>query len=108
MTRDFQFSILETTIADVHAAMRSGHITCRELVQVYLDRIAAFDKAGPGINAVISLNEQALSDADLLDEAFRKVTQGQSDGSNSSGNFDPKPTSEPAKEESPNPIREQG
>jgi Asp-tRNA(Asn)/Glu-tRNA(Gln) amidotransferase A subunit family amidase len=52
--------------------MRSGHITSSELVQTYLDRIAAFDKAGPGINAVISLNEQALSDADLLDKAFAR------------------------------------
>ena len=42
------FSIIETTIDQVHAAYKSGELTCRQLVQMYLDRIAAYDKKRPG------------------------------------------------------------
>ena len=38
---------------------------------MYLDRIAAYDKAGPAINSVISLNPKALDEADRLDAAFK-------------------------------------
>ena len=36
-----KFEVMETTIAGVHAGFASGRITCRALVQAYLDRIAA-------------------------------------------------------------------
>lgn len=64
------FEIVETSIADIHAAFRSGRLTARQLVQAYLDRIAAYDKSGPAINSVISLNPEALAEADRLDAAF--------------------------------------
>ncbi len=65
------FDVLETTIADVHAAYESGNLTARNLVEMYFDRIAAFDKNGPEINALISLNPRALDEADRLDTAFQ-------------------------------------
>jgi amidase len=65
------FALLEATIADIHAAYRTGRLTARQLVQMYLDRIAAFDKSGPKINALIALNPRALDEADRLDAAFR-------------------------------------
>jgi Asp-tRNA(Asn)/Glu-tRNA(Gln) amidotransferase A subunit family amidase len=65
------FNLLETTIADVHAAYKSGELTCRQLVQMYLDRIEAYDKKGPAINAIISTNQDALKEADRLDAAFK-------------------------------------
>ena len=65
------FDPLETTIESIHAAYRSGHLTARQLVQSYLDRIEAYDKKGPAVNAVISLNARALEDADRLDEHFK-------------------------------------
>jgi hypothetical protein len=37
----------EATIADIHAAFRARTLTCRGLVQMYLDRIEAYDKKGP-------------------------------------------------------------
>lgn len=55
------------TIADVHAAMRRGELSCRELVLGCLRRIAAYDRAGPCFQAVISLNPGALARADELD-----------------------------------------
>jgi amidase len=65
------FNVVETTIADIHAAFQAGTLTARQLVQMYLDRIEAYDKQGPAINAVISLNPNALAEADRLDEAFQ-------------------------------------
>ena len=64
------FNVAETTIADVHAAMRAGTLTCRELVSAYLQRIAAYDKNGPAINALILVNPAALTVADSLDRRF--------------------------------------
>jgi Asp-tRNA(Asn)/Glu-tRNA(Gln) amidotransferase A subunit family amidase len=65
------FNLLETTIEQVHAAYKSGELTCRQLVQMYLDRIEAYDKKGPAINAIISLNPDALKEADRLDAALK-------------------------------------
>ncbi len=66
------FDLLETTIADVHAAYKSGDLTCRQLVESYLDRIEKYDKQGPAINAIISINPAALKEADRLDAEFKK------------------------------------
>src|SRR5262245_55543777 len=44
------FSVEETTIAQIHAAMREHRLTCRQLVDAYLQRIDAYDKRGPAIN----------------------------------------------------------
>ena len=68
---DQAFKLLETTIADVHAAYKAGTLTTRKLVQAYLDRLAAYDQKGPAINALISLNPTALEEADRLDAAFK-------------------------------------
>jgi amidase len=65
------FNILEATIDDIHGAYRSGAMTCRELVQAYLDRIAKFDKHGPAINALITVNFEALDEAERLDAAYK-------------------------------------
>ena len=67
------FNILETTIDQVHAAYRSGELTCRQLVQMYLDRIDAYDKKGPALNAIISVNPDALTEADRLDAAYKSA-----------------------------------
>src|SRR2546422_2565444 len=67
-----KFQVVETTIDDIHAAMAAGKLTARELVQAYLDRIAAFDKRGPALNCIINLNPLALEDADRLDAAFKR------------------------------------
>ena len=64
------FRVDETTIADVHAAMRAGRLTCHALVQAYLDRIDAYDKKGPSLNAITVVNPEALATADSLDKRF--------------------------------------
>src|SRR4051812_16578244 len=66
------FSVEETTIAGIHAAFKSKTLTCHALVQQYLDRIDAYDKKGPAINALVVLNPNALSVADSLDRRFAR------------------------------------
>ncbi len=66
-----KFHLAEATIADTHAALRGGELTCRQLVQLYLDRIQAYDKQGPALNAIIAVNPRALETADALDARFR-------------------------------------
>jgi amidase len=65
------FQIVEATIDDIHMAFRSGRLTAHQLVQGYLDRINAYDKQGPNINSVITVNPNALAEADKLDAAFQ-------------------------------------
>lgn len=47
--------------------MISGETSSHTLVRAYLDRIAAIDKGGSAINAIIELNPDALTMADQLD-----------------------------------------
>jgi amidase len=65
------FNVLETTIDEIHDAYRSGQLTARQLVQTYLDRIDKYDKQGPAINAIITVNSNALAEADRVDDAFK-------------------------------------
>jgi Asp-tRNA(Asn)/Glu-tRNA(Gln) amidotransferase A subunit family amidase len=71
--RTVPFQIVETSIDDIHAAFKSGKLTARRLVQGYLDRINAYDKAGPTINSVITINPNALEEADKLDAAYKRA-----------------------------------
>jgi len=65
-----QFHLLEASISDIHAAFQSKQLTARRLVELYLARIEAYDKNGPGINSIITLNPKAVEEADRLDRAF--------------------------------------
>ena len=62
----------EATIADLQAAMQSGRATSAALVDAYLARIAAYDRRGPGLNAMIRLNPNARADARRLDDERRQ------------------------------------
>src|SRR6266849_872170 len=66
-----RFRVEEASIAQIHAAMRAGRVTCRGLVEAYLARIDAYDKKGPSINAVVLLNPDALKTADELDARMK-------------------------------------
>ncbi|KAF1714739.1 amidase [Pseudoxanthomonas sangjuensis] len=72
---DFIFAELD--IADLQERMQRGELDSRTLTQAYLDRIAAIDKAGPHLNAVIELNPDALKEAALRDrERKGKAVRG--------------------------------
>ena len=59
--------VVELSAAEARDRMAAGTLTARALTEAYLARIAAVDKGGPALNAVIELNPQALADADRLD-----------------------------------------
>jgi amidase len=64
------FDVEEATIRQVHEAMSAGRLTCRDLVDQYLQRIAAYDKNGPAINAIVLVNPDAAKEAAELDRRF--------------------------------------
>ncbi|HEY7975370.1 MAG TPA: amidase [Ktedonobacterales bacterium] len=59
--------IEEATIAGLQAQMAEGRLSARRLTEMYLERIAAMNVAGPALRAVIETNPQALDIADALD-----------------------------------------
>jgi hypothetical protein len=67
------FPIEETTIAALHAAYVSSGATAVSVCQAHLDRIAAYDRIGPALGAIISINSDALADAAALDAALKST-----------------------------------
>lgn len=66
------FPLEEFSVTDLQKAMKSGQYSSKMITQLYLDRIASIDKAGPAINSVIEINPDALAIAEQLD-AERKA-----------------------------------
>lgn len=65
------FNVVEATIGGIHAAYRAGSVSAREVVSAYLERIEAYDRNCPQINSLITVNREALADADRLDATFK-------------------------------------
>src|SRR3984957_2841036 len=63
------FNVVEATIPEMQAAMKERRITSRELVNQYLLRIALYNSK---LNAVITVNPNALSEADTRDRERAK------------------------------------
>jgi amidase len=61
--------LVETTITELQARMKSGKLTSRRLVEMYLDRIKDID---PKTHSVLELNPDALTIADALDKERKK------------------------------------
>jgi amidase len=62
------FELEEITIPQLQEGMKSGKFTARSLAEKYLERIDDIDKRGPAVNAIIELNPDAPSIADVLDQ----------------------------------------
>lgn len=62
-----RLQLVEASVSELQLALRSHLITSEQLVQMYLNRIAAYDDAGPTLNSFIHLNEQALDEARARD-----------------------------------------
>ena len=61
------FRLEEATVSEINKAFDAGALTSEQLVQLYLNRIDAYDKQGPSINAILTLNFNALAEAAALD-----------------------------------------
>lgn len=70
--RPAPFDVTEKSIEDLQDAMRAGQVTSRQLVDLYLARIDAYDKQGPALNAITTINPRARDTAEALD-AERKT-----------------------------------
>src|SRR5437773_2586053 len=63
------FSVVEASIADLRTALQQGRTTSRAIVQQYLMRIATYEDR---LNAVVTVNPNALAIADSLDKLRAK------------------------------------
>lgn len=65
---DQSFELEETTFVELSEALATGERSSVEITQLYLDRIAALDRAGPRLRSIIETNPEALEVARRLDE----------------------------------------
>ncbi len=63
-----KFQPLEKSIMELQQAMEKNEITSLELTKFYLDRIEEYDKKGPKLNSIVTINSHAINDAIRLDE----------------------------------------
>ncbi|HEY3053420.1 MAG TPA: amidase family protein [Thermoanaerobaculia bacterium] len=68
--KDKPFSVVEATIPEMQAALKSGRVTSHDLVLQYLTRIATYEDK---LNAAITVNPRALQEAEERD---RERAQG--------------------------------
>ena len=62
------FDLQSAGVEDIQAAVDAGALSYEKLVTLYLARIAAYDKKGPSLNTVITLNKNAIATARALDQ----------------------------------------
>ncbi len=89
------FQVVEATIDDIQAQYRAGKLLPEEVVQMYLARIAAYDRSNVGeplnggvgqqpLNSFMHVNEQAIRDAHRLDDDFDHFDEGDDDAAGKS------------------------
>lgn len=67
-TETVTFKLEEATIADINRAFDAGALTSKQLVQLYLNRISAYEDRGTFLNAITTINPKALETAAALDK----------------------------------------
>jgi amidase len=65
--------IVELTAVELAAELAAGTLAAERVTRVFLERIAAFDDAGPMLAAVLETNSDALAIARDLDERRRRA-----------------------------------
>ena len=63
-----KFDLTSATIFEIQEAMTAGSLTSERLTELVLARIEAYEEEGPKLNAIITLNPEALAEARLLDK----------------------------------------
>lgn len=59
--------LMDASISELETAMEKGELTAEQLVQMYIDRINAYDKS-LDLNSIITINSKALDEAKELDK----------------------------------------
>jgi len=57
----------EATVADLLLGQERGDFTAKDLVRVYLERIASMDRRGPSLHSILDTNPDATDIAESLD-----------------------------------------
>jgi len=65
-----EFSYVEPTVGGIHDSMAAGAVTSEDLVTRYTDRIEAYDRDGPKLNGVVTVNPTARERARELDQKY--------------------------------------
>lgn len=63
--------LASATITDLQSWFNEGRVTSAELVLLYLERIARFDRSGPELNSILEVNPDAYQTAQALDQERR-------------------------------------
>jgi amidase len=71
-SRATTINVIDASIPELQAAMQAGALTSEKLTELFLARINAYEKGGPRLHAIITLNPKALDEARALD-AERKA-----------------------------------
>jgi len=66
------FQPVEATVSEITSMLRSRVLTCSELVDRYLERIEAYDRRGPQLNSIVTLNPRARDEAEQCDVDLRR------------------------------------
>lgn len=66
--QNFQF--VEATIDDIQNVLKSGEMSCRDIVSGYIDRINYYDQ-DTNLKAITVLNKNALAKADAIDARLK-------------------------------------
>lgn len=72
---DTPLEVIEATIPELQAAIDEGRLTAAQLTRHCLERIAAYDRSGPRLNAVLEVNPDALAIAEALDRERHSTGQ---------------------------------
>ena len=67
-----EFSFIETTIDDIHAALKDRSIDCEAITSGFLDRIKKYDEIS-NLNAIIYINPNAINVAKALDKKYQET-----------------------------------
>jgi Asp-tRNA(Asn)/Glu-tRNA(Gln) amidotransferase A subunit family amidase len=64
------FSFIETTIDDIHTAIKDQSVDCEAITQGFLNRIKKYDEIS-NLNSIIYINPNAIDEAKALDKKFQ-------------------------------------
>lgn len=66
-----ELDIMTATIPEIERALETGKVTSQQITGAYLKRIDAYNAKGPAINALITLNSNAMKEARALDAELK-------------------------------------
>jgi amidase len=65
------FVLEEATVESIQTAFANKTLTCTTLIKSYIARINAYDKQGPTLRSIITLNPDALNVAAKMDKQYK-------------------------------------